>query len=335
MRGDRRWIDQLRVGTAPSFLLVLSVFVGATDVRAQRHCVYVNERGAVLTAPTIREIPSRFRDKASCADRQPGSVPQTEDVELRGQERHASFTSPLGSMDVRWPRVVERCFGKNPARAVNEAATAVKRALYSARFDSVVKSSDRTWELLLIDRASAVSQFPMQLSVGGHPGFAIPPNQIYIVTDFVSPGCNPSDDSDAHLIQVLLHEMGHVLEFALLNGVQSDGDRKRAEGFAAWFEGYSAGFAPALTPGSVQRHYRSMVKSEENVGKAVFSGSGEDYAIASLEFEAIVDRKGVSGLMGIYEVINSEHLSFYEALKKKFGWDQKDLAREVHRISSF
>jgi hypothetical protein len=237
-------------------------------------------------------------------------------------------------MEVRWPRSVERCFGKNPARAVNEAATAVKGAINSARFDSVIKSSERKWELLLIDQASAVSQFPMRLSVGGHPGFAVPPNRIYIVTDFVSLGCLPSPESDARLIQVLLHEMGHVLEFALLNGRESDGDRKRAEGFAAWFEGYSSAFASGITPGSVQRYYRSLITNQRKFGERSFSGGGEDYAIAALEFEAIVDRKGVSGLMSVYQTMISERCSFYDALKRNLGWDQRDLAREAIRISS-
>jgi hypothetical protein len=324
-----------RLGATALLLAGLFVLGGVpSSARSQTGCVYVNERGAVLTALTVKEIPARFRAGATCSDKQPLMVPQAHDVDLRGQERSTSFGSPLGSMEVRWPRSVERCFSKSPARAVNEAATAVKRAINSARFDSVIKSSDRKWEFLLIDQASAVSQFPMRLSVGGHPGFAVPPNRIYIVTDFVSVGCLPSPESDARLIQVLLHEMGHILEFALLNGMESDGDRKRAEGFAAWFEGYSSAFASGIIPGSVQRYYRGLITSQRDVGERSFSGSGQDYAIASLEFEAIVDRKGVSGLMSVYQTMSSERLSFYDALERKFGWDRRDLVREVLRISS-
>ena len=75
-----------------------------------------------------------------------------------------------------------------------------------------------------------------------------------------------------------------------------------------------------------------MIQSQSNVGSSSFTGSGEDYAIASLEFEAIVNRKGISGLMDVYETMGRDHCSFYEALKKRFGWDQKDLQREVKNL---
>jgi len=236
-------------------------------------------------------------------------------------------------MDVRWPRQVEQCFGKSPSRAISEAASAVNRALRTGRFDEKMKYARRDWSLVLIDRASAVSQFPMQLSLGGHPGFMVPPNQIYIVVDYISPNCQPNGDVDALLTQVLLHEMGHVLELSLLGEREPSADRKRAEGFAAWFEGYSSKFSSTIPGGRVQEMYRSMVQSQSTVGSQQFSGSGQDYAIASLEFEAIVARKGVSGLMDVYETMNTFQCSFYEALHKKFGWDQKYLQREVKNLT--
>ena len=161
----------------------------------------------------------------------------------------------------------------------------------------------------------------------------VPPNQIYIVVDFISPNCQPSGDVDALLTQVLLHEMGHVLEFSLLGESGFAADRKRAEGFAAWFEGYSSKFSSAIPRGRVQETYRTMVQSQSGVGSQQFSGSGQDYAIASLEFEAIVARKGVSGLMEVYETMSTSRCSFYDALYKKFGWDQKDLQREVKNLN--
>ena len=314
------------------------VAVGAVQLlggnaSAQSQCVYADEQGNILSAPSIKEVPSRFRSKAACKDSQPLSIPKADEVDLRGGVRSSSFGSPLGTMDVRWPRQVERCFGKSPSRAISEAASAVNRALRNGRFDEKMKYARRDWSLVLIDRASAVSQFPMQLSLGGHPGFMVPPNQIYIVVDFISPNCQPSGDVDALLTQVLLHEMGHVLEFSLLGESGFAADRKRAEGFAAWFEGYSSKFSSAIPRGRVQETYRTMVQSQSGVGSQQFSGSGQDYAIASLEFEAIVARKGVSGLMEVYETMSTSRCSFYDALYKKFGWDQKDLQREVKNLN--
>ena len=309
-----------------------AVALYSAPLQAQESCVYADERGNILSAPALKDVPSRFRTKAACRTSEPRVIPKAEDVELRGATRSASFSTPLGTMDVRWQRSVEKCFGRSPSRAISEAATAVNRALRTARFDESIARERRDWSLVFIDRASAVSQFPMALSLGGHPGFMVPPNQIYMVVDFISPHCDANGDVDALLTQVLLHEMGHVLEFALLDGAGGN-DRKRAEGFAAWFEGYSAKFSSTVPKGSVQERYRSLIRSREGVGASAFDGSGEDYAIASLEFEAVVERKGISGLMSVYETMAREHISFYEALNKKYGWDQKDLQREVKALA--
>jgi len=305
----------------------------AAPVHAQESCVYADEQGNIRSSPALKDIPSRYRGKAVCRTSDPKNIPKTEDVELRGAVRSESFSTPLGTMDVRWPRSVEKCFGRSPSRAISEAASSVNRALRSARFDESIKSERRDWSLVFIDRASAVSQFPMALSLGGHPGFMVPPNQIYMVVDYISPNCSASGDVDALLTQVLLHEMGHVLEFALLDGTGGD-DRKRAEGFAAWFEGYSSKFSSTIKKGSVQQGYRALVQSYDGVGASAFSGSGEDYALASLEFEAVVERKGVSGLMSVYETMARDRCSFYEALQKRYGWDRKDLQREVKQLAT-
>lgn len=322
-------------GSVTRLLLVSVVtltLVPQLSASAQSACVYADERGNILSAPTLKEVPSRFRAKAACRDKQPSTVPEVDDVTIRSGSRSASFGTPLGTVEVKWPRQIERCFGSSPTRAISEASTAVNRALRTARFDQSIQTKRRDWSFVLIDRANAVSQFPMQLSLGGHPGFMVPPNQIYIVTDYISPNCQKSDDSDALLTQVILHEMGHVLEYALLGGDGFGGDRKRAEGFAAWFEGYSSKYASNIPKGRVQQRYHGMIRSHADVGSTSFAGSGEDYAIASLEFEAIVNRKGISGLMDVYETMGKDRCSFYEALKKRFGWDQKDLQREVKNL---
>lgn len=315
-------------------LSVVGLLSGGSDVWAQSDCVYADDRGALVGAPSLKDVPARFRSKAACRDRQPSTVPEADDITIRGGSRSSSFGTHLGTVEVKWPRQVEQCFGKSPTRAIAEASSAVNRALRTARFDQSIQAQRRDWSFVLIDRANAVSQFPMQLSIGGHPGFMIPPNNIYIVTDYISPNCQQDADSDVMLTQVLLHEMGHVLEYALLGGGGFGSDRKRAEGFAAWFEGYSAQYASTIPKGRVQERYRSMIESHAHVGSPLFAGTGEDYAIASLEFEAIVARKGVSGLMAVYDTMSKDHCSFYEALRKRFGWDHKDLQREVKTLVS-
>lgn len=332
MRAACRW-NLRKVFRAVRGALIATAILGVSDAASQSGCVYVDEQGNMVAKATMREVPARFRPQTVCQDKQPQNIPQAADVAIRGGERNESFVTDIGRMDVRWPRAIERCFSKNPSRAIAEAASAANRALKSGRFGAALKYGKRDWSLVFIDRASAVSQFPMALSLGGHPGFMVPPNQIYIVTDYISPSCTADEASDARLIQVLLHEMGHVLEYTLLGSTTISLDRKRAEGFAAWFEGYSSKYASGIPQGAVKKFYRDMVRDQSGVGASSFSGTGEDYAIASLEFEAVVARKGVSGLMDVYATMSSDHCSFYEALSRKFGWDTRTLAREVKNLN--
>jgi hypothetical protein len=157
----------------------------------------------------------------------------------------------------------------------------------------------------------------------------IPPSQIYIIADFISPDCAPNGVADAVLTQVLLHEMGHAVEYVLLGGGQMDGDRQRAEGFASWFEQYSADFASVIPSGSVKSFYRGLAAQGLAAPSAGFSGTPQDYAVAALAFQAIVDRKGVHGLMQVYSQMRERALPMMTAVEQELGWDSKEFEREV------
>lgn len=308
-------------------LLLAMVF--PLSASAGDSCAYLTEKGEVHSAKTLKDVPRSFRSKAVCKDSEPREIPQTEAVKLDGNQRESSFGTDLGRMDVRWLRESERCFGTNPARVIAKAASAVNRAIKGGRFLPEIKTERRDWSLILVDRASAVSQFPMALSLGGHPGFMVPPNQIYIVVDAVAPDCRPSAENDAALLRVLLHEMGHVLDFALMDGVSTSSERKRSEGFASWFEGYASKNVSEIPQGAIAEEYRQFVRDADSVGEVEFSGSARDYGVAELEFETIVSKKGISGLMSLYQVMREDRCSLYSALKRKFGWDAKILQGQV------
>lgn len=296
---------------------------------ADDSCVYLTDTAEVRSAKSLKDVPLSFRSKAVCKDSEPREVPHPDEVKLAGNQRESSFGTDLGRMNVRWLRESERCFSSNPARVIARAASAVNRAIKSGRFPQEIKTERRDWSLILIDRASAVSQFPVALSLGGHPGFMVPPNQIYIVVDTVAPDCRASSENDAALLRVLLHEMGHVIDFALMDGISTPGERKRTEGFASWFEGYASKNVSEIPQGSVARDYHQFVGDTASVGESEFSGSPRDYGVAELEFETIVSKKGISGLMSLYQLMREERCSIYAALKQKFGWDSKTLQREA------
>jgi hypothetical protein len=62
---------------------------------------------------------------------------------------------------------------------------------------------------------------------------------------------------------------------------------------------------------------------------APFEGSPYDYARAALQFDAIVGRRGVAGLMGVYSVIKSEGVPFHTAVERSIRWNKKTLEQEM------
>ena len=318
---------------------LLAVLMSGTSVAQQsQQCAFLNDNDQVEYVASVERAPAKYRSKVVCStgqkvlyEGQAVSIARPEEVELDGAVRRASFSTPLGRMNVRWSRTAEKCFGKSPSRAVSEAASAVNRALKSASFSIDMRAAQKEWSLVFIDQQGASQQFPRGLIAGRHPGFMVPPSSIYLITDFIVPDCSGSSVADATLTQVLLHEMGHVLEFGMLGDTRLNNDRKRAEGFASWFEQYSSDYASIIPRGSVTAYYQSLAEEGLRNPSRSFSGTPYDYAVSALEFRAVVNRKGVSGLMALYERMKAKNMSFSEAIQQELRWDDRALAREMRQ----
>jgi hypothetical protein len=331
---------RLRVGrfrdTVAAATIMLSWCLVCSEAVYAEQCAYLNDNGQVEYVASADSAPSKYRSKVVCSTNQKAiyqgetvSIARPEEIELDGAVRKASFSSQLGRMNVRWSRNDEKCFGKSPSRAVSEAATAVNRALKSANFSIDMRAAQKEWSLVFIDQRGAAQQFPRGLVAGRHPGFMIPPSSIYLITDFIVPECSGSTVADATLTQVLLHEMGHVLEFGMLGDSPLNNDRKRAEGFASWFEQYSADYASIIPRGSVTAYYQSLAQEGLRNPSRSFSGSAYDYAVSALEFRAVVNRKGISGLMSLYQTMKAKNIPFSEAIRQELRWDEYTLQKEM------
>jgi hypothetical protein len=226
-----------------SVLAVVAVGVATGLAHADSRCFYVDQQSRVVPVKNPNALSIRERARVVCEDLSVDSIAAPEEMKVGRDTRNAIFTTDLGPMRVKWSRSIERCFSATPSRAVSAAAQAVNRALKSGRFASEIKSPRREWSLAFIDRTSAISQFPLKLTVGRHPGFMIPPSKIYIVPDLIATDCQNQAIADEYMAQVLLHEMGHVIEYLLLGEREADSDRQRAEGFASWFEQYSSEYS--------------------------------------------------------------------------------------------
>ena len=316
-----------------STLVVACALLAGERAVAESQCLYVDAQGTISQVSSLQHVPSEYRARAVCKQIRLEDIVAPEEVKLGNDARTATFSTDLGPMHVRWPRSIERCFATSPSRAVGEAAAGVNRALKSGRFESSLKHAHREWSLAFTDKATAVAQFPIALTMGGHPGFMIPPSQIYIITDFISPDCSGEKIADAVLAQVLLHEMGHVVEFLLLGERTDRPDRQRSEGFAAWFEQYSADYTRGIRHGEVKRYYTELARRALSRGPHGFTGSAEDYAYAALQFRAIVERRGLGALMNVYAEIR-RGLPFDDAVQKAMGWNRKTLEREMAEIAA-
>jgi hypothetical protein len=156
----------------------------------------------------------------------------------------------------------------------------------------------------------------------------IPPSQIYIITDFITPDCADSKVADELLAQVLLHEMGHVIEYLLLEESQTLYDRERSEGFATWFEQYASNASSVIPKDSVKHYYHELARQSLRAESRSFQGTPVDYARAALPFQAVVRRKGVATLMDVYKRIRDERLTWTEAIMRVTGWSRATLERE-------
>ena len=135
------------------------------------------------------------------------------------------------------------------------------------------------------------------------------------------------------MMQVLLHEIGHVVEWYWLKG-KGERDQARAEGFATWFEYYASEYSE-ITRKSISRS--NLGESIINAGRTYiykdsFAPDLDSYANAAAPFAAIVSRRGIYGLAKVYNAMSQNNLSFNEAIKKELGWSAERLMKETSSL---
>jgi len=265
-------------------------------------------------------------------------------ITLKGNIRREEISTPLGTVDLRWPRTAEVYFGRTPVKAMADAARTVSQAIRTSAFPSEIQRLNTNWNVVFMDEKLPQTQIPAHLINNCHPGWMTPPANIYIVAQRVAGGCgqqprNKSSVADSDLASVLVHEMGHAVEFHLLQGMFAQ-DRMRAEGFASWFQVYAANYSSVIDRGAQRRDMFSRAKysirqnpSGFSSGASLFAGDSLDYARASMYFFAVVDRRGLGGLMEVYQAIAKDKLTFFAAVQKEIGWNSEQLEKEVQRIA--
>jgi hypothetical protein len=318
-----------------SILLLFPLSAAAKPKEAAIVCDYLTQYGEMRQAPSLNEVPRASRAQARCRPaNQNQLLAKPDDIKLQGSQRVENIVSPLGDIKLRWPRKVESLFGRTPLRAMTDAARTVNRAIKNAAFPANIQNLNLTWNVVFMDESLPEGQIPTNLVTDCHPGWMTPPANIYIVAQRVAGGCGGQRSStsvaDATLAQVLVHEMGHAVEYYMLRQ-NSSFDRVRAEGFATWFEGYASQYSSILNSREIQRQQFDAARSSfrHNPGQFDFSGTFEDYSRASMYFTAVVAARGLSGLIELYQQMNSSGMDLLSAISATTHWDNRRLQKEI------
>lgn len=260
------------------------------------------------------------------------SLPSPEEVQIGNLTRSADFVSELGDIEMRWPREIERCFGQVPNRAMADALTLARRVLLRFPFPKEVKNSQASWNIVFTDEKSAESQFPGNVIMGRHPGFMLPPNKIYIIADFISPDCDlKKAEVDLLLRRVLVHEIGHVIEFTML-GEEFGKERARAEGFASWFELEALRGMSKKAGEEIEQDFLKQARAEyskKGFDPRKFSGTSGGYALWAMYFQALVERKGFGALARGYKTAKETGKPLFEVIERESGFGVEDAGKAL------
>lgn len=310
----------------------------------QQLCFYQDSKGAWQTAQSINRIPSKFKDKARCIDKKSldqnkndNKLAAAKEIQLDGAVRKDQISSSIGQFNLRWPRKIESVFGRTPERALIEATNAVSKAIKQGAFPKEITQLRQNWNVVFLDENLPEKQIPKYLVSVCHPGWMSPPSDIYIVAQRIAGKCGNQEYDigevpDAALTKVLVHEIGHGLEYHIAPQMFAN-DSLRKEGFASWFEQYASDFSSVVERGSAKRTYMNLAKVAyiENPGQLNFSYSAFDYGRAAMYFNVVVEKRGIDGLMQVYQEMNNSKVSFFPSIEKKLGWNMQALENEVKK----
>jgi hypothetical protein len=317
------------------FLLTWVIFpVRGLAEDSKEVCVYRASDGSIKQVNSKYDVPYEQRKLSKCfKEGQSSYLAKPQDITLKGNLRHENIDTSLGRVNIRWPRKVEEFFGRSPLRAVTDASQTVARTLKTSAFPSFVQDLKLDWEIVFLDADLPSAQIPAKLVENCHPGWMTPPANIYIVAQRVAGLCGKQMKlariADSDLTETLLHEFGHAVEFYLLREVYG-GNPLRAEGFATWFEIFSAKYSSVVAQGPLKNKTLRFAKKSVEINPSFYwTGDAYDYARASMYFDTLERKRGITGLMKVYKAMALNKVSFFDAINSELYLKRNILEKEV------
>jgi len=313
---------------------ILSIVAAAS---AAEVCIYAGPDGTVKQVNSRQDVPAASRATAQCfSPKNSPYLAKPEEIQLSGNTRRESLNSSVGTINLRWPRKIESLFGRTPLRAMTDAAQTVSKALRKGAVPSNLQKLNLTWQVVFLDQDLPETQIPSYLISNCHPGWMTPPANIYIVGQRVAGGCGgqkvTAGVADSTLTEVLIHEMGHAIEYALLEGRSNPEERMRKEGFATWFESYAADSSSIISRGEIDRKLKAgATKSIQLSPTFNFQGTAEDYARAAMFLRTVENKRGANGVFEVYNSVG-KGLPLLPAIQDAVGWNPQTVDGEVRKF---
>jgi hypothetical protein len=248
------------------------------------------------------------------------------EIKLDGYERRESILTDLGLVTFRWSRSVDRLFSKTPQFAVRDAASLVSRALGENGL-----KVEKKWEIVMLDEKLPPKEVPLSLISNCHPGWMVPPGNIYIVAQRVISGCSGVREArtkigDSLLTEVLVHEFAHGVEFQILGNRQNI-SVEEAEGFATWFSEVALKKREGTFAFSKGLFCMAIKK-----GDVTFDSSSVGYTFASGIFHVVKRSRGSRGVFELLGKMRDEGGTFKEHALKKLSMSETKLLSEIEKI---
>lgn len=237
--------------------------------------------------------------------------------------RGRTIRGPLGSVKLYSARTLQQMMNKDLSFEVVSAFHRAARILAYNQFPEFLRGTEYDWQLFFEHSRKRVTGGLS--SARCHAAWMGPPANIFISADQLASNCGRMKRSSVELTEelgsVLVHEIGHAVEFQLMGRGFGRRQRWHSEGFATWFESLSDGETLSETRVSMFQLAARTLSAEWRPFR--FKGSKADYARSYALIAAIAEGHSVPTLLSIYTTMDSQNCRFDQAVQQVLGWDMQ------------
>jgi hypothetical protein len=256
--------------------------------------------------------------------------PDKVELSMRGREK--SLNTLLGKVSLRWDAAAEKYFGGAIEGLVISAMNASSRVLSENSFPSELRMDGYDWQVVIMNDVPS----DVDITINGenvcHPGWMRFPADIFIAGERIATGCSshllPRERATRYLVETMVHEIGHAVEYKFLGHQYRLHERWHKEGFATWFASLGSKY---VSGGKKKEELDLSVKYfwNNNWEPLEFSGSNSDYMHGYAIIRTIADKKQINGLQKLYQFASKNNMPMLESIESHLGWKKKRLFNAV------